>query len=325
MTQAFTPPQPEYIPRLEVSPPDISSFRRGNTGIDYVTTFDSGRTGPHVMVNALTHGNEICGAHALTFLIDKRIRPTQGKLTLSFANVEAFLRFDSRRPFDSRYVDEDFNRLWSAEVLDGPRNSRELTRARAMRGIVAQADYLLDLHSMHLPCAPLMLCGTRDKGLALARRLAYPRHIVRDRGHDAGRRMRDFAAFDDPGLSQAALLIECGQHWAASSVEVALQSTLRFLVVTGSVSADALAPYLVPGDLDQVEIEVSEPVTVSSPSFRFLQEYFGLEVIPKGGTLIAMDGPVEIRTPYDDCVLIMPARAFSQGLTAVRFGRIINR
>jgi hypothetical protein len=177
---------------------------------------------------------------------------------------------------------------------------------------------------MHLPCEPLMLCGTQDKGLALARQLGYPRHLVRDRGHDAGRRMRDYGAFDDPGQPQAALLIECGQHWSAASVTVALQSTLRFLAATGAVPAEALAPHLHAGTAEPVVIEVSGPVTVTSRSFRFVEEYFGLEIIPREGTLIATDGSVEVRTPFDDCVLIMPARTLAPGQTAVRMGRIVS-
>jgi len=47
---------------IEVEFPDISAHEQSSTGIAYVHTFDSGVAGPHVMVNALTHGNEVCGA-----------------------------------------------------------------------------------------------------------------------------------------------------------------------------------------------------------------------------------------------------------------------
>lgn len=46
---------------IEIEFPDIARHAPGNTGIDYVRTFDSGVAGPHVMINALTHGNEVCG------------------------------------------------------------------------------------------------------------------------------------------------------------------------------------------------------------------------------------------------------------------------
>ena len=54
--------------QIELVPPDISVYEKGNTGLNYVTTLDGGRPGPCVVVNALTHGNENCGAFALDFL-----------------------------------------------------------------------------------------------------------------------------------------------------------------------------------------------------------------------------------------------------------------
>ena len=45
-------------PTLEVLPRDLSPYRVGNVGIDYVHRFESGKPGPHLLVNALTHGNE---------------------------------------------------------------------------------------------------------------------------------------------------------------------------------------------------------------------------------------------------------------------------
>ena len=80
-------PQPNYA--VELSPPDIEAYRSGNTGVDYVSTFASGIAGPDVLVAALTHGNEICGAIALDRLFRAGLRPRRGKLTLAFANVAA--------------------------------------------------------------------------------------------------------------------------------------------------------------------------------------------------------------------------------------------
>ena len=51
--------------KVELVAPDISIYKNGNTGVDFVHTFDSGKPGPHVMINAVIHGNEICGAITL--------------------------------------------------------------------------------------------------------------------------------------------------------------------------------------------------------------------------------------------------------------------
>src|SRR3990170_340491 len=159
---------------IEISPPDISPYRNGNTGVDFAHVLDSGKPGPNVMVQALTHGNEFCGAIALDFLFKNGIKPRQGKLTLVFANVAAYARFDFDDPDRSRYIDEDYNRVCGDEALLGSRDSAELRRARELRPFVDAADYLLDLHSMHEPCRPIMVCGAQKKGgtrsVALARR-----------------------------------------------------------------------------------------------------------------------------------------------------------
>ena len=42
--------------------PDITPYRAGTHGLAYVHTLHSDKPGPHVCINALTHGNEICGA-----------------------------------------------------------------------------------------------------------------------------------------------------------------------------------------------------------------------------------------------------------------------
>ena len=77
-------------PAFEVLPRDLTPYRAGNTGIDYVHRFESGKPGPHVLINGITHGNEFCGMVAVCHLLDSGVRPKIGTLTLSFANVAAY-------------------------------------------------------------------------------------------------------------------------------------------------------------------------------------------------------------------------------------------
>jgi predicted deacylase len=317
-------PEPNYA--IELSPPDIEPYRSGNTGVDYVTTFDSGLSGPHVLVAALTHGNEICGAIALDRLFRAGLRPRRGKLTLAFDNVAAYRKFNARLPMASRFVDEDFNRLWEAAALDGPRQSSELARARAVRSFVDAADFLLDIHSMQYATAPLMLAGVLERSVALARRVGIPELVVCDKGHAAGPRMRDYAGFGDPASAKTALLIEAGQHWQRHTADVATDVMLRFLVAVGTLSEDEAVAIAGPGfarPVAQRVIEVTEAVTISGDKFEFAGDFRGLEVLSQRGTPIGRDGDREVRTPYDDCVLIMPSRRLGKGQTAVRLGRFV--
>jgi predicted deacylase len=306
---------------VELAAPDIAPYAPGNTGIPYVMSFDSGRPGPHVLVNALAHGNELCGAITLDRLLRRSVRPVAGKLSLSFANVAAYRRFDPASPTASRFVDEDFNRLWDPATLDGKRQSAELARARALRPLVDTVDLLLDLHSMQHATAPLMLAGLTDKSLALARRVGMPEIIVRDAGHAAGARLRDYGAFADPASPKAALLVECGQHWEQPTAELAIETTWCFLAAAGVLAPAEAARILARPTKPQRVIAVTDAVTIAGDRFAFTEDFRGLEVIPRAGTVIAHDDGHEIRTPYDDCVLIMPSRRLLRGQTAVRLGR----
>jgi len=311
-------------PVIEVAFPDLGRWAAGNAGTAYAWTFAAERAGPHVLVQALTHGNEVCGAIALDWLLGTGMRPLRGTLTLCFANVAAYRTFDPAEPFSSRCVDEDFNRLWTPDVLDSARTSAELLRARALRPLYDSVDYLLDLHSMTDPCPALAMAGRQHKGVELAQALGMPAYIIIDGGHAAGRRLRDYAFFDDPADPRNALLVECGQHWESSSPDVARQATLLFLRHFGMVDPAFLDQFVEPLPMPvQKIIEVTDAVTIATEGFAFAIPVHGLSIVEREGTLLARDGDVEIRTPYDDCVLVMPTRRPRKGETAVRLGRLV--
>jgi predicted deacylase len=309
---------------IELTPLDITPYRDGGTGIDYATTIDSGKSGPHAMISAVVHGNELCGAIALDHLFKNDVRPVRGKLSLAFMNIAAYTSFDADDPTASRFVDEDFNRLWTADVLEGDRDSTELRRARAVYPLVDSVDFLLDIHSMQHITAPLMMAGPLPKGRAFAQQLGIPELVITDSGHTAGRRMRDYKDFIDPTSDRNALLIECGQHWEKSSADLAIETAYRFLdaidLIDTEVAAEALAGK---ARRNQRYIEVSGPVTIETDAFRFAEDYRGLEVIPAGGTIIGYDDDKPVTTPHNDCVLIMPSRRLRKGESAVRFGRYV--
>jgi predicted deacylase len=308
---------------IEIRPPDISRYRAGNAGVEFVHVIDSGSPGPNVMLQALTHGNEFCGAIALDYLFGEGLRPVAGRLTLAFANVAAFSRFDFDEPDRSRYIDEDYNRVWGDDVLLGARDSAELRRARELQPFVDAADYLLDLHSMHEPCRPIMVCAKSEKSVALARRIGVPEDLLVDTGHPAGLRMIERGAFSDPAGPRCAVLIECGQHWERSAAEVAIDTALRFLKVSGAVDAAWVDARLRRAAASrQRVIRVTEPVVAKTMGFRFAREFEGLEVLAAKGAEVARDGATTWRTPYDDCVLVMPSmRHLKPGTTMVRLGR----
>lgn len=312
------------LPRFEVriTAPDITPWLEGNTSLRGFTTCDSGQIGPHLVLVSLIHGNEIAGAVALDRLLRAGFTPRRGRVTFGFANLVAFDRFDPADPVASRYVDEDLNRVWDAEVLDGPRHSAELDRARDMRPLIDSADVLLDLHSMLWPSDPLILCGATEQGRRLAGQIGTPECVISDPGHNNGRRLIDYERFAAKGGPPTANLVEAGQHWQPDTVETmlaAIAGTLRALDM--AAENDALPPPPRP-PRRPVFAEVTSVVTAKTSGFTFMQPFRGGQVIRRRNTLLAIDGATDIRTPYDNCLLVMPSLRPSRGHTAVRLARM---
>ncbi len=314
---ALPRPEPAAIPMFPVAleAPSLADWRQGNTGIPGFTTASASTSGPHVVVIGLLHGNEVAGAVVLDRMLRAGLAPATGRLTVGFANLAAYDRFDPASPTASRFVDEDMNRVWDTAVLDGPRQSIELARARAIRPIVESADLLLDLHSMLWPSEPLILCGPSAQGRRLALSLGTPPLVVADHGHQTGPRLIDHPRFTDPDTGAAACLVEAGQHWQPATVEV-MQDTIDALLQHAGLARMPRQPHPAPRFA-----QVVQAITAATAGFAFVRPWRGGDVVPHRNTLIALDGAAEIRTPHDDCLLVMPSLRASRGHTAVRLAR----
>ena len=311
------PPLPRFDVRLR--PPDLTDWIPGNTGLPGVMQFQSRVPGPHVAITALMHGNEFAGAIVLDELLRQEFRPLRGRLSIGFLNLAAFERFDAAQPTASRFIEEDMNRLWDTAILDSARSSVELDRARELRPLFDDVDILVDLHSMLWPSEPLILSGPTEKGRRFACTLGTPAMVVSDQGHTSGPRLIDYRMFASPDDSRVACLIEAGPHWEPITVDTA-RVAVRALLRQAGMAEEMPLPGPVPR---QRCAEVTQVVTAATASFSFTQSFRGGELIRERDTLIGHDGLVEIRTPHDDCLLVMPSLRPSRGHTAVRLARLL--
>ncbi|WP_115650819.1 succinylglutamate desuccinylase/aspartoacylase domain-containing protein [Bordetella pertussis] len=316
------PPAVAAVRPFELACPRLDAERVGNGATPGVWHFDAGLPGRHVLLTALIHGNELCGAWALKDALAAGLRPRRGKLTLAFCNLAAFDRFDPLNYAPARFVDEDMNRVWSADKLASP-DTQERRRARALLPWVEQADWLLDFHSMSNADEPLQLTGTQPRNIELALKLGNPAHLVADAGRAAGVRLRDYGRFGAEGENGTrSLLIECGFHGAPT---VARDILARFLLEAGTLAADDIPPgWLADAAPRQRALRVTHAVAARSADFRFAQPWQGLERIARAGTVIGWSDGEPVATPYDDCVLIMPSLAnLRPGVTVVRLAQPI--
>ncbi len=305
--------------------PDLGRWRAGNTGVEGVWRFEAPHPGPHVAVTALVHGNELCGAWAVAGLLERLaagVALQHGRLTLALCNLAAFDRFDAQHPDASRFVDEDLNRQWQDDRL-AQAGTLERRRAAALWPWLADADWLLDLHSMHEPGTPLLLAGLQARHVDFACALGVGGHVVIDAGHADGTRLRDHGAFGDPAAAARALLIECGWHGDPQSRRVAEDAVFRLLRLTGCVDTAQLpAAWCLDAEPAHWALTVTQAVVARSMGFRFAQPWQNLQCLPRQGTPIGIDEDGLVLSPYDDCVLVMPSlRQLRPGVTVVRLAR----
>ena len=216
---------------VSLTAPDISRYRDGNTGVDYVHRFESGVPGPEAMINAVIHGNELCGAIALDQLLRGGLKPTRGALTVCFVNPAAYHRFDPGNPTRSRFVDEDMNRVWTTERLDGPDRSVEKLIARAFGRSTTEPKGC----SIFTPWArfpdPILLIHGLEKERRFAARLVSGHGGLRS-GTCRRPAADEYAPFNDPDCDRIAVLVECGQHWAKGTEVAAVDTALHFLMAS---------------------------------------------------------------------------------------------
>jgi hypothetical protein len=298
--------------------PDLSVYRHATHGFPYVVTLDSGLPGPRVLITALTHGNETAGAIALDRLIRSGLAPVFGCLQLCFVNYRAYQVFDPASPHAARFLQRDMNRLWHDALANDTDQSWETQRAQELLPLVEACDFLLDLHSMARPAPPLALIGNDRRHLDLIKAVGQPEWVMVDPGHTAGPRLIDYRHFRGAESFASAILLECGAHDDPASADKGYEMGLRFLAALHMIEADAPEWR----QASQRLIDITHTLTPeAAEDFSFASTFEGLSLLPEAGTLVAHDGGREIRTPYDDCVLLMPTLLPMANATALRFGR----
>ncbi|WP_231100647.1 M14 family metallopeptidase [Gluconobacter potus] len=314
--------RPPLVFNVALPPPDLSSWLAPPSGMPGVWVFDSGRSGPEMVITAMVHGNEYAGGWALENLRRRGPVLSSGRLTLILANLEAFDRFDAANPVMSRHVDEDLNRLWHNTRLNSREHSSELERARKLQPYIARADLLLDLHSTLWPSEPLFIAPPRQRSAEFACALAggkeLPQTVLTDLGHHGGSRLIEHAHFMSAGGTGRSCLLEAGPHWEPATVTVMESAIARLLAeaetihLRGQATEESCPPEMA---------VVTDNIIARNADFSFIRPWEGGVTIPKAGTPLAHDGHDLIYTPYDECLLIMPNLRPRRGQLAVRLAR----
>jgi len=139
--------------------------------------------GPTLVCVAALHGNEPAGVHALRRVFDRLLAERlsiRGEFAGLLGNVTAFRG-------GRRYVDEDMNRVWGADRVDGhgrPLDQRETSESREQEELMAGLErllahaagevFVLDLHTASSDTPPFTVLGDTLRNREFARRFPLP-------------------------------------------------------------------------------------------------------------------------------------------------------
>lgn len=282
-------------------PIDIRPFAEGSTGVPYVHRLETGAPGPSVVVNVLTHGNEIAGARVAERLLLDGPRPRRGRLMIVFANHRAYARVDARDPAAGRSVDRDFNRVWDPALLEGSGDAWELHRARELRPVYGAADALLDLHTTATDDPPFLIATEKPATLALLARMPVPeRRILMPEPMHQGRLLVEADEFADPASPRAALVAECGLHRSPTALADAWSITLAFLAATGVVDGGDT-----PAAAASRSFRMRRPIIPASDAFRFTRPFVSFDAVAAHETFATEPGHAHA-AGFARAVILMP-------------------
>ncbi|WP_309082892.1 succinylglutamate desuccinylase/aspartoacylase family protein [Chelativorans sp.] len=311
--------------RAGIAKRDLEPYRRGNAGIPYAFTFDSGRAGPHVLVTSLAHGNEPGGLEAVLAILEHGIRPLCGRLSLAICNVAAYEAFNGVDPYGTRFVEEDFNRVWSDEKLDGEGHSVELDRARELRPLVADADFLIDLHATPYEASPYFVLRPGTRAIGLAERIGLPHtRFLFNQGSAHAPTLSNYRQFSDPHSNAIGITLECGLFFAAESKLVAQAAVARLLQLNGMISdADFAALATWRDTRPRRDIVVEYPEITRTAQMRFLARPGDFQPFAEG-EIAAFDGDRPIPAPFEGALVLWIKQTFEKDVQAFMWGRIVR-
>lgn len=255
-----------------------------------VSRFVGPNPGPRVIVMGGTHGDEPCGVVAVKRLHEELTQGTlsvnSGELTLILGNLDAMQA-------NRRFIEQNLNRLFKDNHQEAL--TSEVQRAETLKPLLANIDFLLDLHSTSKPSSPFIMC--ERPSTELARSISIERVMLGWAGLDNSSVSGDTETWACRHGAQA-LTVECGQHTDPDSIFVAYRTAREFLAGLGVISGTK-APAA------QRFYSLYEVKIATDRSFRYAKTFEGFAPVQKG-ELIGSDSTGEWRAARDS-VVIFPA------------------
>ena len=284
--------------------------------------------GPRLLVLGAVHGNEVCGARAITQLIEEldsgALAIKRGTLTLvPVTNPLAY-------KLKQRIGDRNLNRNMAPSAI--PQDFEDRI-ANVLCPLLDAHDALLDLHSFHTGGAPFVMIGPQNNQgelepfskAAEEMQLALhtgPHRIVEGwlEAYARGVQRRAAAPHTEESSRAQALVtdtnygvgtteymrsrggygvtLECGKHDDPEAVQVARHAILQTLALLGLASLP-----LVPASTDREILRLLDVTDRDHAGDRFSREWRSFDAVKAGEVIGLRYGGEAVKAPADGFVV----------------------
>lgn len=281
-----------------------------NTHIDHFI-FDSGKTGPTLVIMGAVHGNEKCGTEAIMRFKEKvdsdNIQLTAGRvIVVPIANPGAYAA-------NTRFLERNLNRSLYPKPAEQCKAYEDHLDSQIC-AVLDQADYLLDIHSYSAGGPPFVFVGGNNRvEKDFAKALDIADHFVWNWDN----------AFKDSGISIEeswgttgyvrhknipGITLECGQHDNPDNTDIAYTGIIRALQYLKLASPGKLLDHEL-NDGFSLRSETkkcfAKMVTViKNDSIKLAREFKHFERIKAGETLAFRDNGESITASADGYAIL---------------------
>lgn len=283
--------------------------------------------GPHYLVLGGVHGTEPCGPLAIKQVLDwfgeGRIRLTRGQITfVPVCNPRALAQ-------EVRYVDRNLNRLLFPKASP---ETYEDVLGNQLCPLLAQADYVLDLHSSQTTDRDFIFLGRPGDEIELAFARAVGSHsyfygfaesyarVGKGVDPQTGMGTTEYARSQK---AKAAITLECGQHEDPLGVDVGFHGILRAGLHLGMFELDAGLTQMLqnhPGaHYPEQVVRIDLPVFKQAEG-RFTKEWRHMMEVQQGEVLAEYVTGARDIAPYDG-LIIMPREIDAVGADWFMLGK----
>ena len=248
-----------------------------------VVRFSGDLSGPSIVILGGVHGDEPCGVFAVEKLrsllaTGERIL-TRGTLTLITANLEALAH-------NKRFMETNLNRLFKDN--SGATHSSEVRRAEELKPLLANTDFVLDLHSTSQPSPAFIVCEAGDRSFAemLGIKWVVTGWAALDPALEG-----DTCTWANKHGAQAVTL-ECGQHTDPDAPLVAFSTAMRALSGLGMIETPIVKEQVEPPQF----LALYHAHILSQRGFVYARSFRGFDPIAEG-EIIGTDANGDHRAP----------------------------